>query len=122
MLTQGGTFLWSAPEVLQRRGNYSAAADVFSYGTVLWELATRRMPFDDGTSKRDVWEIVDFIRTGGTPKTPKEAPKWLREMMERCWRFEPIQRPTFEELLEELETHVEERWDEKERVPSEGLR
>jgi serine/threonine protein kinase len=48
-LTMGiGTYLWMAPEVVNHQ-NYTLAADVFSFGMVLWELFCRKLP-ERGTS------------------------------------------------------------------------
>ena len=38
-----GTYNWMAPEVLTSR-NYTAKADVFSFGIILWELLMNRLP------------------------------------------------------------------------------
>lgn len=37
---------WMAPEVL-RSEKYGEAADVYSYGVVLWEVITGRAPWED---------------------------------------------------------------------------
>jgi serine/threonine protein kinase len=39
---------WVAPEVLQGRP-YSCAADVHSFGVVLWEVLTGRVPYKGKT-------------------------------------------------------------------------
>ena len=36
---------WMAPEVL-RSERYTEKADIYSYGIILWELATRRCPYE----------------------------------------------------------------------------
>ena len=45
MTGQCGTYQWMAPEVIEGR-SYTEKADVFSYGIILWELLTRRIPYD----------------------------------------------------------------------------
>ena len=37
---------WMAPEVLAGK-SYTRAADVYSFGVILWELATWRIPWED---------------------------------------------------------------------------
>src|SRR5690348_7044191 len=39
-----GTLPWTAPEVFANSG-YSEKCDVYSFGIVLWELATRKEPY-----------------------------------------------------------------------------
>ena len=39
-----GTFQWMAPEVITG-DRYSEKADVFSYGIILWEIASREPPY-----------------------------------------------------------------------------
>lgn len=44
--TNCGTLGYSAPEVLKGQG-HSYAADIWSYGIMLYELLTGTLPFDD---------------------------------------------------------------------------
>ncbi|CAJ0586406.1 unnamed protein product, partial [Mesorhabditis spiculigera] len=41
----GGTEAWMAPEAYMHR-QYSEASDIWSFGIVLWELLTRKVPFE----------------------------------------------------------------------------
>lgn len=42
-----GTPLWMAPELLGNTGDvYSAKIDVYSFAMVMWELATRKTPWE----------------------------------------------------------------------------
>ena len=40
-----GTLQWMAPEVFRGDTRYTTAIDVFSYGIVMWEVATREVPW-----------------------------------------------------------------------------
>lgn len=44
MTNRIGTFQWMAPEVINGE-KYSEKADVFSYGIILWEIASREPPY-----------------------------------------------------------------------------
>ena len=39
---------WMAPEVIEHKP-YGEKADVFSFGILLWELLTGRVPYEDMT-------------------------------------------------------------------------
>ena len=49
---------WMAPEVFETT-TYTEKCDVFSWGIILWEILTRRLPFDDmrGNDFRVQWAI-----------------------------------------------------------------
>jgi serine/threonine protein kinase len=40
-----GTQLWMAPEVFFGSTTYGAEVDVYSFGIIMWELATRKNPW-----------------------------------------------------------------------------
>lgn len=44
MTAKIGTYQWMAPEVITSH-KYTEKADVFSFGVLLWELATRKPPY-----------------------------------------------------------------------------
>ena len=47
-ITKGtGTPLWMAPEVFAGGSHYGPEVAVYSYGIIMWELLTRRQPWDE---------------------------------------------------------------------------
>lgn len=70
-----GTPQWMAPEVME--GNrYNGKVDVYSFGIVLTEIITRKMPFADRYKKFD---FVDAVLEGETPTIPvwaSDATRW----------------------------------------------
>lgn len=55
--TFAGTIQYSAPEILESN-TFGIAADVYSFGICLWEMAAREIPFE-GTSPMEVlWGVV----------------------------------------------------------------
>ncbi|RZC89074.1 hypothetical protein C5167_030767 [Papaver somniferum] len=97
-LTGKGTPQWMAPEVL-RNERSDEKSDVYSYGVVLWEIATQKIPWDNFNSMQ-VIGAVGFMDQ--RPDIPKEMdPPWV-SIIESCWHSDPKCRPTFQELLEML--------------------
>ena len=45
MTGNAGTVHWMAPEVLTN-DKYSESVDMYSFGVILWELLTRRCPYE----------------------------------------------------------------------------
>ncbi|XP_062509268.1 insulin-like peptide receptor isoform X2 [Corticium candelabrum] len=93
---------WMAPESLQD-GVFSHASDIWSFGIVLWEIATLAMQPYPGMSNSDVF---DFVIGGGVMDLAqiKNAPITYTTLMEHCWLFKALDRPTFETILSWLPT------------------
>lgn len=96
MTNNKGSAAWMAPEVFEG-SNYSEKCDVFSWGIILWEVITRRKPFDEigGPAFRIMWAV----HRGTRPPLIKNLPKPIESLMTRCWSKDPSQRPSMEEIL-----------------------
>ncbi|GJQ12506.1 hypothetical protein GpartN1_g4297.t1 [Galdieria partita] len=92
-----GTVQFAAPEVLKHE-RYTEKADVFSFGTVLWELCSRERVFR-GVPQIDVYKRVV---AGRMPEIPADCDPRYRAMIEMCWDMSPECRPSFEDLVEML--------------------
>jgi len=102
-----GTVLWSAPELFETGGRYTQQSDVYAFGILLWEIYTRKMPFaaTPGAPKGGfAFQFADFVRGGGRPFWPVDAPAWLSAASRRCWAERCDERPEFEELTGTLES------------------
>lgn len=95
MTNNKGSAAWMAPEVFEG-SNYSEKCDVFSWGIILWEVITRRKPFDEigGPAFRIMWAV----HNGTRPPLIKNLPKPIESLMTRCWSKDPSQRPSMEEI------------------------
>lgn len=102
MTAETGTYRWMAPEVIEHQP-YGAAADVFSFGVVLWELLTGRIPYADMTPLQ---AAVGVVQKGLRPPLPLNCPPPLAEVMRACWVRDPRSRPTFEQLKGRMEEMV----------------
>lgn len=94
-----GTHNWMAPEVL-RGEEYSKAADVYSFGMLLWEMIARKVPFQGYTAVQ-VTGLVGYGRR--RPPTPGGCPKSLRNILRRVLRLRPRSRQQAQELVQVLE-------------------
>ena len=92
-----GTIRWCAPELLGLRPKLSSAADVYSYGMILWELITRKTPFED--QPRDQI-IISAVLGGEREEIPDHCPLVWKEIIETCWEKVPGSRPTATGILE----------------------
>jgi len=94
-----GSPLWMAPEVMLK--SYNNKIDVFSFGIILWELWTRRMPYSDcGLKPLEI--LFKVAKDGFRPTIPAGFPPVISALMQRCWAQNPNERPTFQQVLIEL--------------------
>jgi len=98
-MTHGvGTACWLAPEVI-KYARSSKFSDVYGYGIILWELATREEVYKGLESTQIIAQVAnDNLR----PPIPQNCP-WSYVMV-KCWSEIPEDRYTFEEIVRELNT------------------
>ncbi|XP_030850464.1 mitogen-activated protein kinase kinase kinase 7 isoform X1 [Strongylocentrotus purpuratus] len=96
MTNNKGSAAWMAPEVFEGR-TYSEKCDIFSWGVILWEVISRRKPFDDigGPAFRIMWAV----HNGRRPPLIRNIPKPLDKLMTRCWSQESTMRPSMHEVV-----------------------
>ncbi|RHZ82453.1 hypothetical protein Glove_109g159 [Diversispora epigaea] len=93
-----GIIPYMAPETLSR-GEYTQASDIYSFGMVMSEVLTSYSPYYNIPHDAN---LVMNICNGLKPEIMCEIPLTLKEIMEKCWNFEPLNRPTAEELESQL--------------------
>lgn len=125
MTAETGTYRWMAPEVIEHKP-YDHKADVFSFGIVVWELLTGKLPYEYLTPLQ---AAVGVVQKGLRPIIPKQTHPKLAELLEKCWQQDPTLRPDFTEIIEilhqlakEVGAEVEERRKEKPGGFFSGLR
>jgi serine/threonine protein kinase len=97
LTTLPGTARYSAPEVF-RRQHYTEKADVYSFGMVLWEMASLRVdPFPECRWAADIGELVV---EGRRPEIPANCPPLFKVLIPKCWAQNAEERPTFADILE----------------------
>lgn len=100
-----GTVLWAAPEVLELGAEglsqYGTASDVYSYGVVLFEIATcGATPFAHRDDLNFHHLLLKALKAGERPVLADgtEMPDGYKTLMECCWQTDAAARPTFAEV------------------------
>ncbi|XP_012229560.1 mitogen-activated protein kinase kinase kinase 7-like [Linepithema humile] len=96
MTNNKGSAAWMAPEVFEG-SKYTEKCDVFSWGIILWEVLTRKKPFDDiGAS---AYRIMWAVHVGQRPPLIEGCPQPIEDLLTRCWQKAPEKRPPMDEVV-----------------------
>ncbi|EFA11574.2 fibroblast growth factor receptor homolog 1 isoform X2 [Tribolium castaneum] len=91
---------WMAPEALFHRV-YTTQSDVWSYGILLWEIMTLGgTPYPSVPS---VEKLFQLLRNGHRMEKPPCCSLEIYMLMRECWSYKPNERPTFSQLVEDLD-------------------
>ncbi|KAM4810628.1 fibroblast growth factor receptor 3 isoform 1-T1 [Rhinophrynus dorsalis] len=90
---------WMAPEALFDRV-YTHQSDVWSFGVLLWEIFTLGGSPYPGIP---VEELFKLLKEGHRMDKPANCTHELYMIMRECWHAVPSQRPTFKQLVEDLD-------------------
>ncbi|XP_072035876.1 uncharacterized protein [Amphiura filiformis] len=89
---------WLSVESLQMR-IYTGKSDAWSYGILLWEIATLGgTPYPEMETK-----FLNFhLNNGYRMPKPENCDSELYEMMKKCWKENPESRPSFKDIVFDL--------------------
>lgn len=91
---------WMAPESLQEKF-YDSQSDVWSFGVLLWEIMTfGEQPYPNIMSAE---ELYSYLITGQRMEKPTRCSLNIYMLMRQCWHFDANVRPTFGEIVENLD-------------------
>lgn len=99
-----GTRFWRAPEILLGVKNrridpslFTKEADVYSFGMTCYEVLTGEIPLGYLGLKD-----YDVVLQGVRPKLPVRTHPRIQSLLERCWHHDPLQRPSFEKIVDDF--------------------
>ncbi|XP_065649150.1 mitogen-activated protein kinase kinase kinase 7 isoform X3 [Hydra vulgaris] len=93
-----GSASWMAPEVFRGK-KYAEKCDVYSFGIILWQMLTRKKPFDGyGNSFQIMWKVSE----GKRPFPINGIPSCLEILIQRCWQKGVKDRPAFVDIVKYL--------------------
>ncbi len=94
-----GTPTYMAPELFSKT-SYSEKVDTFAFGTLLWELLARDIPFNGW----DTPDIKEKVLAGESLGKPAGASAKLCQLVEDCRDPDPKKRPDFSYVRGVLES------------------
>ncbi|EGC39625.1 hypothetical protein DICPUDRAFT_147550 [Dictyostelium purpureum] len=89
---------YAAPEILNSK-QFSEKSDVFSFGTILWELVTNNIPFDG----MDPYDVKELLKSGKRLEIPENCHEVFKTTIQDCWNQSVEERPTFLNIYHRLE-------------------
>ncbi|KAJ8379727.1 hypothetical protein SKAU_G00005050 [Synaphobranchus kaupii] len=95
---------WTAPESLAYN-KFSIKSDVWAFGVLLWEIATYGMSPYPGI---DLSQVYDLLEKEYRMDRPEGCPEEVYELMRACWKWTPVERPSFAEIHQAFETMFQE--------------
>jgi len=94
-----GTLLWMAPELFKRKAQCTLKSDIYSLGMTLWELASRKRPFEDAVNPAIA---MQWVQEGQREEIPYDCPPHIAKLIKFCWNQEAAKRPTADEAVQLL--------------------
>ena len=92
-----GTPKYMAPEVWAKL-DYGKPCDVYGFAIILYEIMTTENPFESF----DFFRMLIEIQKGTRPEFKSPIPEAYKNLIEKCWNNDPMKRPTFQEIVENL--------------------
>ncbi|XP_037794751.1 focal adhesion kinase 1-like isoform X2 [Penaeus monodon] len=89
---------WMAPESINFR-RFTSYSDVWMFGVCMWEILMLGVKPFQGVKNNDV---IKRIENGERLALPPNCPPRLYSLMSHCWMYEPIKRPSFKHIKEDL--------------------
>ena len=99
-----GTPAYIAPEIYLYKG-YSKASDVYSFSLIVFELLTGTKPYQMMMNPKEI--KTEVVEKNYRPQLTNKIPKIYQDLIEKCWSPDPKDRPTFAEIINELENNTE---------------
>eukprot|EP00668_Euglena_longa_P006478 GGOE01007713.1.p1 GENE.GGOE01007713.1~~GGOE01007713.1.p1 ORF type:complete len:803 (-),score=177.88 GGOE01007713.1:428-2815(-) len=99
-----GTPGYMAPEVLND-AEFGCPADVFAYGSFLYEVTHGRFPWSDEVPMAHFHDDVrEKTLKGATPRLGSNVPFLMQQLMRQCWSPRPQDRPSMAQVLAALDS------------------
>ncbi|XP_050072569.1 uncharacterized protein LOC126560654 [Anopheles maculipalpis] len=92
---------WLSIEAM-RDNLYSNKSDVWAFGIVLWEIGTLGgYPYPSVSNH----ELFAYLQEGKRLERPENCTPEVYDLMLQCWREDPNERPSFQQISKHLQPH-----------------
>ncbi|XP_054824306.1 protein kinase and PP2C-like domain-containing protein isoform X2 [Prosopis cineraria] len=123
-----GTLIYMAPEIL-RKELHTEKSDVYSFGVTINELLTGVVPYTDLRAEAQAHTVLEMnyteqqltvavVSDGLRPVLAAQesgVPSRLLALIQKCWDAQPENRPSFDDIVKELDSIIEHRRDVEDR-------
>ncbi|POG61734.1 kinase-like domain-containing protein [Rhizophagus irregularis DAOM 181602=DAOM 197198] len=92
-----GVLPYIAPEILRGRNYYTKAADIYSFGIIVYEIISGLPPYYDVSHNN---HLAIKICHGLRPRFNIKVPQLIMHLIKRCLDSDPLNRPTAKEIYE----------------------
>lgn len=87
----------ASPLEVIRHERYDYAADIFSFGLLMWEIITHERPFEP---MGQIEAAGSVALDGKRPPFPESIPPSVRDLIEKCWAEIPSERMEVEQIIQ----------------------
>lgn len=91
-----GSPSYSAPEILQFN-EYSKSGDVYAFSLIIYEIITGEVPFKEIKNTNEIFNEV--VTKGKRPEIKESVGECYRRLIEICWKQDPNERPSFDDIV-----------------------
>ena len=105
MTGQIGTPLYMAPELLRGDKKYTGSVDVYAFSMIAYEIVAGKVPFSEEGEIISPVTIGMKVINGHRPKFPVYVSNKMQNLISRCWSDNHEERPSFDEIYQELSTN-----------------
>lgn len=93
-----GTCQWMAPEIFES-DKYNEKVDVYSYGIILYEMCTRKVPYGLMNQQQIIYYVTFKNGRPNLKFLENGTPSQIVGLMQMCWDRDPNKRPSFEFII-----------------------
>ncbi|XP_062133149.1 dual specificity protein kinase pyk3-like isoform X5 [Drosophila sulfurigaster albostrigata] len=99
-----GNFIYMAPEIMGGM-QYTKKCDIYRFGIMLWEVMSRKKPFNDKESLPLLFGIIKGLRPNVNDVVDIHNSDDIKILITKCWDANPRNRPSIKEVLAIMEKY-----------------